>query len=356
MCFPADEVNSSNQRFLKSFLFLGLPLLCGVAAYGHARMAERGSAAAQGPGSGRETREVRGAPKFKDVEAALYAASERANAAGPPDEAAEEKPQDPAALRKALLEDAVKNGNPDGNERRDGFNFNDSADLVTALVKLEGKAGVEWIESNLPVVYALTAMNAWADLDMDAAFDHVTTSHRRPPCSPSLVSRLLDHKAEAGPEALREAAAKIPWENLPLGETRDGELALMPDTLYLYNVEHFAAWRDSGVLRTLAKQGVQFGDIFDSWSALDADEAVREWAIWPNLSGQDADYAFRCMVENGSSDWSEETVARLAGLLKNADQPTHERIVDWMRRFPDERKLKDQEPAFRELLEKEGGS
>jgi hypothetical protein len=57
----------------------------------------------------------------------------------------------------------------------------------------------------------------------------------------------------------------------------------------------------------------------------------------------------------GGEDWSEKTVARLAGILKNADWAVHERIIDWMQRYPGKGMLKDQEPAFRNLLEKEGG-
>lgn len=298
-------------------------------------------------------RDPRPAPKLKDVTAALDAAWGDARSA---EEEAEENPEptrDPAVLRKALLEDAAENGEPDGNERRDGFYSGGSSDLVTALVKLEGRAGVEWVEANLPAVYYLTAMNVWAGLDPDAAFDHVAASRRRPPCSPTLVVNLLDHKARTGPEALREAAAKIPWENLYAGDAWENKPVMIPDRLDLSETVDFRNWRDSGVLRTLAEEGVRFDGIFRSWGKLDADEAVREWATWPNLSTDDANAELRAILLGGE-DWSAEAVTRLAGVLKNAGPDAHDRIVEWMR-GPGQDDLEDQAEDFRKLLQQEGG-
>jgi hypothetical protein len=130
---------------------------------------------------------------------------------------------------------------------------------------------------------------------------------------------------------------------------------LTPEPFDLPEDADFRVWRDSGVLRTMAEQGIRFDGIFSAWGRLDADEAVREWITWPNLSDQeDADGKLIDIV-TGGEDWSEKTVARLAGILKNADWAVHERIIDWMQRYPGKGMLKDQEPAFRNLLEKEGG-
>ncbi|MDB6078565.1 MAG: hypothetical protein JWO82_2312 [Akkermansiaceae bacterium] len=194
-------------------------------------------------------------------------------------------------------------------------------DAATALGKKEGEAGLQWISENLPPLYQ-AAMNGWAEVEPDAAFEKVVASQRLNPCSSKALTGLLLRKAGAGPETLATAVERVPWQLfLTAGTGQPGSLVFDPE---VPDVD-IRPWIESGVLRKLADQHVGLEDLFTVWSGQDPGGAIAGWVAWSEDDPRGIDHGLRELLLAG---WkSEKVMALVDQAVANADPTTRARFI-----------------------------
>jgi len=205
----------------------------------------------------------------------------------------EEEPRDAKALQEEILKLVSEGGG-------DGYDLNH---CIEDLIEEDGAAGLEWCSRNLPGGQVREAVRCLVFEDPDATFDFIVSNPLVQPCSGGALTALLDHKAESGSEALKQALAQVPWGRFA-GDSEPGEESVPPE-LESGRMEHFEAWRDSGMLRSLAEMGINVSP-FDQWSRLDAKEALKEWATWPRLSEDEGINGPRDLAELQKILWSDD--------------------------------------------------
>lgn len=149
--------------------------------------------------------------------------------------------------------------------------------LLSALFELgkrEGQAALEWIKEGSPE-HRGQVMAGWAEADPDAALRAVIASKRKPPCFPETVMQLLQYRAAEGPDALREACSKVPWELILIAQMdpfKEG-FALQPDT-------DVRPWIESGAAEAMARDGITIPGLFTAWAAVDPAQALAKLDTW----------------------------------------------------------------------------
>jgi hypothetical protein len=145
------------------------------------------------------------------------------------------------------------------------------------LGKREGKAGAEWIDEHAPERRG-HVMAGWAEVDPDAALDAVLASKRKPPCFPETAMELLEHRAKAGPDALRSACSRFPWELLLAGKlnTYGDELLFQPSM-------DVKPWLESGAAEILARDGIPLSGFFTAWAGSDPAGALAGLDTWDDV-------------------------------------------------------------------------
>ncbi|QJE94389.1 hypothetical protein [Luteolibacter luteus] len=217
------------------------------------------------------------------------------------------------------------------------------ASLCVALFELgkrEGMAAVEWVDECAPERRG-HVMAGWAQADPDAALDAVIASKRKPPCFPGTVMELLQHRAKAGPEALRSAWSEIPWVLLFAGKTNSyqDELLFQPDM-------DVKPWLESGAAEALAKDGIPLSGFFSAWASTDPIGALARLDTWDDVRVPFSDRVseflgagwnkedLRADIQRGLEALPEDRLARIAGGLAEFGKGNPGRRNDLLNLYP----------------------
>jgi hypothetical protein len=166
-------------------------------------------------------------------------------------------------------------------------------DLIEALAHQEGAEAATWMQDQLPHLRHLY-MEAWAQLDPEAALDFVVHSQRPTPCSMQTLEEVLDMRARSGAAALREAIDEIPWYLFDPSNEHDAEMpGMVPGSDMVIDPSEMPAeaadgdearnrmWLESGAARLIAERGIPVPEALSQWFEVDPQRALSEWIDWP---------------------------------------------------------------------------
>lgn len=272
-----------------------IPPLLGVVGYFAA--ASGRSAVASPAGMAAQASERRALPTRSDVAAAIGEV-EQAWEAKQNQEVLELGKASPEALREEILRlkqrlSALAEGGDWSTTEELGRRL---YAVAGELGKREGAEAIAWLQRTAPDL-AAAAMDRWAAVEPDAAFNAIVASDRRGPCGTLALMTLLQGKAEAGSSSLKQACEQVPWElfrDLPGDPFRDNELWIPEDG-------DLMPWLESGAARELAAQGVALTNLFNLWAKRDPRSALIQSLDWPAEVGPQTRFVFGVGLENPES-------------------------------------------------------
>jgi len=152
-----------------------------------------------------------------------------------------------------------------------------SEEVATELGRRQGALAWKWILETAPG-QRREVMAGWAEVDPSAALSAVIASERREPCDISTLAKLLQSQAALGNSALLTACGEVPWELFayPSDPFREGSIVELPEGADI------TPWLEGGAAFSLAKDGVQIGNLFKAWAIHDPGRALSEWEAWPD--------------------------------------------------------------------------